>query len=89
MVPMDTLQHSRMMDRQFRDVTEELGLKLSFYAIGIGVGDADGDGFTDLYIAALGENREEHRWKRFEDVTATAGVAGAPEDYSVRSIPRP
>ena len=69
---------------QFRDVTEELGLKLSFYAIGIGVGDADGDGFTDLYITALGENRllKNVDGKRFEDVTASAGVAGAAEDYS-------
>ena len=68
----------------FKDVTEALGLKLSLYGTGIATGDYDGDGFTDLYITALGHNRlfRNLGGKRFEDVTAVMKVAGDAGDYS-------
>ena len=68
----------------FKDVTEALGLKLSLYGTGIATGDYDGDGFTDLYITALGHNRlfRNLGGKRFEDVTAAMNVAGDAGDYS-------
>ncbi|MBM4319517.1 MAG: hypothetical protein FJ125_06060, partial [Deltaproteobacteria bacterium] len=56
---------------------------------GVGLLDADGDGWTDVYLVdggplpgAAGERRHANRLfrniegKRFEDVTARAGVAG-------------
>ena len=68
----------------FKDVTEALGLKLSLYGTGIATGDYDGDGFTDLYITALGHNRlfRNLGGKRFEDVTVAMKVAGDAGDYS-------
>ena len=69
----------------FKEVTEALGLKLSLYGTGIATGDYDGDGFTDIYITALGENRlfRNLDGKRFEDVTDTMRLAGNPNDYSM------
>jgi len=68
----------------FKDVTKELGLQHSFYGTGIAVGDYNGDGFTDIYITALGKNRlfKNDGGKYFQDVTETQRVAGSKEDYS-------
>jgi hypothetical protein len=68
---------------QFTDVTAQAGLDVTLYGMGLAVGDYDGDGWTDLYITALGENRLlRNNEGRFEDVTAAAGVAGPPEAWS-------
>ena len=69
---------------QFRDVTDELGLRLSLYGTGIATADYDGDGFIDLYLTALGKNvlLKNVGGQRFVDVTEEAGVAGDPFDYS-------
>lgn len=68
----------------FSDVTASLGLKVSLYGSGIAVGDYDGDGFTDIYITAIGTNRlfKNVEGRYFKDVTDAMGVAGSTEDYS-------
>ena len=68
----------------FDDATEETGLGLRLYGMGVAVGDYDGDGFVDVFVTALGENRllRNIAGKRFEDVTTAAGVAGSAEAFS-------
>jgi len=68
---------------RFTDVTEEAGLALTFYGMGVAVGDYDGDGWEDLYLTSLNDNRLlRNLGGRFEDVTADAGVAGASDAWS-------
>src|SRR5438552_455722 len=45
---------------------------------GVAVGDFDNDGFPDLFVTAVGGDRlfRNVGGKRFEDVTARAGVGG-------------
>lgn len=67
----------------FDDVTDAAGLRLEQYGMGVATGDFDNDGWTDLYLANLGRNRLlRNDGGRFVDVTAVAGVAGNPEDWS-------
>jgi hypothetical protein len=67
----------------FDDVTRERGLAIHCYGMGAAVGDYDNDGWTDLYITALGGNHLlRNRGGRFSDVTASAGVAGLDADWS-------
>lgn len=44
-------------DGTFTDVTREAGLFDVRYGMGVAVGDVNNDGWVDLYITALGENR--------------------------------
>ncbi|MDH3746291.1 MAG: VCBS repeat-containing protein, partial [Acidobacteriota bacterium] len=61
----------------FTDVTSETGLGLRLYGTGVAVGDYDGDGWTDVFVAAVGGNRLlQNVGGRFTDVTAAAGVVG-------------
>jgi hypothetical protein len=70
----------------FEDVSREAGLALELYGTGVAVGDYDGDGWRDVYVAAVGENRLlRNENGRFTDVTARAGVAGSPEEWSSSS----
>ncbi len=69
---------------QFVDVTAESGLDIPLYAMGVAVGDYDNDQLVDIYLTTVGEN---HLFRnvgngRFEDVTASAGVAGGDHDWS-------
>lgn len=41
----------------FRDVTKAFGLNKTFYGTGVAVGDVNGDGWRDLFVAAVGKNR--------------------------------
>jgi enediyne biosynthesis protein E4 len=54
------------------------------YKTGVAVGDYDSDGFLDLYVTAYGPNIlfRNNRNGTFTDVTAKAGVAGDPSDWS-------
>ena len=77
---------------KFADRTAGSGLEVSFYGTGVAVGDVDGDGWTDLFVSAVGSNRlfrnvegQRGSSSRFEDVTATAGVAGADTEWSSSS----
>ena len=68
---------------QFTDVTLETGLGIDSYGMGVAAGDFDNDGWTDLYLTALGENyllRNEQG--HFNDVTAASGTAGQASDWS-------
>ena len=68
---------------RFQDVTEDAGLALSSYGMGVAVGDYDGDGWDDLYLTSLNRNhlfRNEEG--RFRDVTDVAGIGGGDADWS-------
>jgi enediyne biosynthesis protein E4 len=69
---------------QFHDVTAGSGLDVSLYGMGAAVGDYDNDGFVDVFISAVGENRlfRNNGNGTFTDVTAEAGVGGAPNEWS-------
>ena len=72
---------------RFADRTAALGLATSFYGTGVAVGDVDNDGWVDLFVSAVGPNRlfRNVEGGRFEDVTASAGVAGAESEWSSSS----
>ena len=77
---------------KFADRTAGSGLEVSFYGTGVAVGDVDGDGWTDVFVSAVGPNRlfrnvggQRRNGSRFEDVTAAAGVAGADTEWSSSS----
>lgn len=61
---------------RFTDVTRAAGLSFDQYGMGAATGDFDGDGWTDLFLTAVGKTRllRNHRG-RFVDVTAHAGAA--------------
>jgi len=68
------------------DVTKAAGLDVTLYGMGAAVGDFNADGWPDLFVTAVGENRLfRNDQGRFEDVTARAGVAGDPEEWSTCS----
>jgi enediyne biosynthesis protein E4 len=69
-----------MGELRFTDITADAGLTPGRgYGMGVATGDYDADGWTDLYITALGSNRLLRNTGdgRFEDVTAAAGVDDA------------
>jgi hypothetical protein len=63
---------------KFTDVTKEYGLDVTMYGMGVTVGDFDNDGWPDVFVTGVGGNRlfRNIGGKRFEDVTAKAGVGG-------------
>jgi hypothetical protein len=68
---------------RFEDVTEELGIGLSTYGMGVAVGDYDGDGWDDLYLTGLNRNHLfRNEGGRFRDVSTEAGVAGGEDTWS-------
>src|SRR5262249_33384029 len=60
----------------FTDVTERAGLAVEMYAMGFAVADYDNDGWPDIYVTAVGQNRlfRNNRRGQFVDVTAKAGL---------------
>ena len=60
----------------FTDVTQQAGLAVPLYGLGVAAADYDNDGDTDVYITAVGANRlyRNAGKGRFEDVTAKAAV---------------
>jgi hypothetical protein len=65
-------------DGTFEDVSAAVGLDVELFGMGVAVADYDNDGWPDIFVTALGENRlfRNLGGKRFEDVTATARVGG-------------
>jgi hypothetical protein len=62
----------------FTDVTARAGLAVSMYGMGVAVGDFDNDGFPDLFVTAVGQNRLFRNTGRgtFVDVTRASGLGG-------------
>jgi hypothetical protein len=77
-------QHSTLQlyrnnrDGTFIDVTQRAGLAVEMYGLGVTVADYDNDGFPDIYVTAVGQNRLFHNTGRgtFIDVTDRAGLGG-------------
>lgn len=65
-------------DGTFEDVTVKAGLNVEMYGLGVAVADFDNDGWPDIYVAALGQNRLFRNNGRggFIDVTHKAGLGG-------------
>ncbi len=62
----------------FTDVTERAGLAVEMYGMGVAVADYNNDGFPDVLITAVGQNRlfRNTGQGRFVDVTEQAGLGG-------------
>jgi enediyne biosynthesis protein E4 len=62
----------------FSDVTKQAGLDVEMYGMGVSVGDYNNDGFPDLYITCVGQNRLFRNTGKgtFVDVTRASGLAG-------------
>jgi hypothetical protein len=62
----------------FTDVTERAGLAVEIYGMGVAVADYDNDGFADILITAVGQNRLFKNTGKgtFIDVTEKAGLGG-------------
>lgn len=62
----------------FTDVTQRAGLAVEMYGLGVTIADYDNDGFADIYVTAVGQNRLFHNTGRgtFVDVTDKAGLGG-------------
>jgi enediyne biosynthesis protein E4 len=63
-------------DGTFTDVTQQAGLGVEMYGIGVAIADYDNDGNDDVYITCLGPNRlfRNVGGGKFSDVTGRAGV---------------
>jgi len=61
---------------RFVDVTEEAGLAVADYGMGVATGDYDNDGWVDLYVTAFGSNRLLHNNGdgTFTDATESSGT---------------
>jgi len=62
----------------FTDVTRSAGLDIEMYGMGVAVGDYNNDGFPDLLITCLGQNRLFKNTGKgtFVDATRAAGLEG-------------
>ena len=62
----------------FSDVTRAAGLAVEMYGMGAAIGDYNNDGFPDILVTAVGQNRLFRNTGKgtFADVTRAAGLAG-------------
>ena len=62
----------------FSDVTRAAGLDLEMYGMGVAVGDYDNDGFPEILITCVGQNRlfKNNGKGNFIDVTKSSGLGG-------------
>jgi enediyne biosynthesis protein E4 len=62
----------------FTDVTERAGLGVEIYGMGVAIADYNNDGFPDILITAVGQNRLFQNTGRgtFVDVTEKSGLGG-------------
>src|SRR5262249_50570977 len=71
----------------FTDVTKSAGLDVEMYGMGVAVGDYDNDGYPDLFISCVGQNRlfRNNRRGGFVDVTSRSGLDGR-EGFSTSAL---
>jgi len=69
---------------KFDDVTKASGLNVSLYGMGVAIGDYDNNGFSDVFITAVGGNRlfQNQGNGLFLNVSAPAGVIGKTNEWS-------
>jgi hypothetical protein len=62
----------------FTDVTRRAGLDVELYGMGVAAADTNNDGFPDIYVTCVGENRFFRNTGKgtFVDATATSGLGG-------------
>ncbi len=62
----------------FTDVTRKAGLDVEMYGLGVTAGDYDNDGFPDVLVTCVGQNRLFRNTGRgtFVDVTQKSGLGG-------------
>lgn len=65
-------------DGTFTDVTRQAGLTFEMYGMGVAAADYDNDGWTDIYLTAVGQSRLLRNTGRgtFTDVTTASGLGG-------------
>ena len=63
-------------DGTFTDVTHKAGLDVEMYGMGVAVGDYNNDGFPDIFITCVGQNRlfKNNGRGTFVDVTTSSGL---------------
>ena len=71
----------------FTDVTSRAGLDVELYGMGVAVGDYNNDGFPDILVTCVGQNRLFRNTGKgtFVDVTVAAGL-GKREGLSTSAI---
>jgi hypothetical protein len=62
----------------FTDVTRAAGLDIEVYGMGVAVGDFNNDGFPDIFVTCVGQNRLFRNTGKgtFVDVTKASGLDG-------------
>jgi hypothetical protein len=68
--------HHNNRDGTFTDVTHKAGLDVEMYGMGVAVGDYNNDGFPDILITCVGQNRlfKNSGKGTFVDVTNVSGL---------------
>jgi len=71
----------------FTDVTREAGLDIQMYGMGVAVGDYNNDGFPDILITCVGQNRllKNNGKGTFLDVTNASGL-GKRQAFSTSAL---
>jgi enediyne biosynthesis protein E4 len=71
----------------FTDVTARVGLDVELYGMGVAVGDYNNDGFPDILVTCVGQNRLFRNTGKgtFVDVTAASGL-GKREGFSTSAL---
>jgi hypothetical protein len=74
-------------DGTFTDVTARAGLDVELYGMGVAVGDYNNDGYPDILVTCVGQNRLFRNTGKgtFVDVTNTAGL-GKREGFSTSAL---
>ncbi len=74
-------------DGTFTDVTARAGLDVELYGMGVAVGDYNNDGFPDILVTCVGQNRLFRNTGKgtFVDVTNAAGL-GKRDGFSTSAL---